>query len=222
MSLNATSNQLYALFSAMANRINPNSHGVLNAVDAYNAFLDIKNERPDLINVLPQDIKDKFKNGLTQDLFNQMDPLGVADGLINQEEFTKGLETGTAEDDPNLKLGSQKRGDWSKDPMIRGGYTVQNASGKYNTQLTAQNVIGDFENILQGEQGNIINGNVNKAELQKIVAKYAAAGQEARRQTAEYILDYYDGFKNKNGDVDVASLAAGLKNPFLNSETNWE
>jgi len=229
MSLNDTSNKLYSIFSAMAKRIDPSGamKGCLSQADANNALLDIENEQPNLFKDLPDDIKAKLKpgTGLSSDLFNLMDPLGVADGKINQEEFTKGLEQGTKEDDANVNLGNHKREKGAVDDcMIHGVYTVKNADGKYNSDLTAQNVIGDFENLLQGTPGSIVNGNVNKGELQTVIAKYTAAGQTDRAKTAEYILDGYDWFKNKNGDVDVASLAAGLKNPWVNGEApaQWE
>lgn len=230
MSLNATSNKLYAIFSAMANRIDPSGtmKGCLSQADANNALLDIENERPDLFKDLPDDIKAKLKpgTGLSADLFNTMDPLGLADGKINQEEFTKGLEQGTAEDDANINLGNHQREKGStNDCMIHGVYAVKNPDGKYSAVNTARNVINDFENIMQGTPGSTVDGKISKGELQSIVQKYSSAGQPDRAKTAEFLLDNYPFYKSQKGDyLDVDSITAGLKNPWFNSEApaQWE
>jgi hypothetical protein len=176
----------------------------------------MKNESPELFNLLPENIKSQLSDGLTLELFNKMDPLGVQDGYINREEFSKYLSNA-----PDINIGNRKRG---SAPAIGDGsaYVVKGPNGKWNADLTAQNIIGDFENLLSGEKGSMVNGNVNKEELGKVITKYQAAGQTDRAGVAELMLDNYDAFKNKNGDIDVSSAAKGLKTTVINGKSPWE
>jgi len=124
--------------------------------------------------LLPNDIKQKFATGLSSDLFSQIDPLGVQDGLINTEEFTAALSPKS-----NMNTGNGLRGD-SGFNTTNSGYAVNGAGGNYNATQTAQNIIGDFENLLNGTKGSIINGNINKGELETVISTYRGAGLNDR------------------------------------------
>lgn len=223
MSLNDTSTNLFKLFTAMDKRYHTNPNGTMGGNEALNAFNIIKNEQPDLINVLPEDIKKKLSNGLTQDLFSSADPLGVADGLINQEEFAKGLESGTAEEDPNITLGNHGRG---TDPnhlnyvqsYDRAGYSTPGANGKRDAVQASNNIIIDFEGAMQGQPGSTSDKQLSKGELGVLISKWNDAGLLEKKKVAQDLYDHYDQVKNANGIMDVQSLANNLKQ----SCTDWQ
>lgn len=64
--------------------------GTLSQEDTQKAYDKLSTESPDLI---PREIKDKFKKGLDSDTFDSVDKLGVGDGLINDQELYASLGT---------------------------------------------------------------------------------------------------------------------------------
>jgi hypothetical protein len=222
MSTPITLTQAQDLYRAMLNKAKstPGSSAeksgqpLMNATEALNAFNNVKNEQPGLTDA----VKAKLTS-LSSDVFDKIDPLGVRDGFIDGAEFARFLT-----DDTNLTNGRTTRGADSlakADTFANAGYTAV-TNGKNNADMAGQNVLNDFEGLLGNTDGSVINGNLNKSDIEKSIRKWGDAGLDNKKAVATYMLENFDNIKNgaagttggANGgadDVSAASLSKFLK-----------
>jgi hypothetical protein len=214
---------LYNTKSAQASELSEanggKADGMLNSNQAYAAMQELKDSGAyDKLN-LPKDIKDKFANGLTMDVFNQADPLGVRDGQVNLEEFSKLF-------DKNVDSGNGLRGvkGFSPDDMKNAGYLVPGADGKGDRVSTASNTIRDLENQIAnaGIKGQVPNGNITLDELNGLMTSLGNSGNTAQKNIVGSLIDNYSTLEDTGvKGITAAKLADALKNPDLVDVTKW-
>lgn len=92
--------------------------GVLSHEDAQEAYSKLTKDSPDLI---PSEIKEKFGENLDSDLFKSIDPLGMDDGLINDQELYASLDL-----DPSFKP-------WTPEDQTDQSSAINGETGPFET-----------------------------------------------------------------------------------------
>ena len=194
-----------------------NKDGILNQTEAEQAYKQMSSSD------IPQEIKDKFgSGGLNADFFNQIDPLGVKDGFINDHELYKFVSG-----DSSFKPYTPPAGSGTIPSFADAGYLVKCHCNKPNAEASSAKLIQDTGGILgAANDGGVADDKLSKLEVEHAITLIRANegtvdNAEGKAKLLESIDQHFDSEKDASGFITKSSLANALKSDSSISSEKW-
>jgi len=172
---------------------------------------------------IPEDIKQKFANGgLNSDAFNQIDPLGVKDGFINDQELYKYVSG-----DASFQPYTPPPGSGTIPSFADAGYLVTCHCNKPDAESSSDKLIQDTGGILGcANDGGVADDKLSKPEIDHAITLIQANTStvdhaDGKAKLLESIDKNFDSEKDGNGFITKSSLANALRSNSSISSDSW-
>jgi hypothetical protein len=193
-------NDTTQFFEKLEGYSNNQKDGVMDQKEAESAYQKMLQEAGDQI---PQEIKDKFKNGLDADAFNSTDGLGIKDGYINNQELFKSVDSGAP--DPV----KEQPKDAGAGQLEKAGHATY-GDNKLDAKGTAGNAILDIQNILgsaSNKDDKLDKGEVDKAITLVQSNKGSVGNADSKLELLRLMSDgFANKFDDKEGDGEGGNI----------------
>jgi len=195
-----------------------NNDGILNQREAEGAYTKMLQDDP---NDIPQAIKDKLgSGGLNGDTFNNIDPLGMKDGFINDQELFKYVSGDSGFTPYRPPIGSNPAPNFAN-----AGYLVQN-NGHADAQKSSEALIKDVGGILGvANDGRVADDKLSKPEIDHAITLIRANtgtvdNADGKAKLLASLSQNFDA-DSQGGYITSDSLAKTLRMSPVPSGDGW-